>query len=494
MSEGTRLGLSIMGAAVAMGVLGDLLLRARPWGLNATLWILALVAAAGGLALWRRVALRGEGRWLIGPALFFAAALAWRDSATLVALNLLGLLVALGLAVCRARAGRLLVAGLLDYARGLAAAFADAVAGSVLLLTRNIRWVEIPRDGWTGRAAAVGRGLLVALPLIALFGGLFAAADAAFAGIAYRLVGWDLRELFGHVVVTSFWAWLVGGALRRLLVAESAPPRGEQRRFALLGIVEASIVLGLLNALFLLFVLVQLRYLFGGAALVGASADLTYAEYARRGFFELVAVAALVLPLLLLADWAVRRERPAQERLFRGLVGSLVLLLFVVMGSAVQRMQLYQLEFGLTELRLYTTAYMGWLALVFGWFLLTLLRGRRERFAWGALVAAFAIVGTLDWLNPDALIVRTNTARHAAGAPFDRQYAASLSADAVPALIEALPSLPEAEQRLLADRVAARWSAPERPDWRTWSWGRSQAWQAASTIEVTPRASAVSER
>ena len=52
--------------------------------------------------------------------------------------------------------------------------------------------------------------------------------------------------------------------------------------------------------------LVQFRYLFGGAALVQVSETLTYAEYARRGFFELVAVAALLLPIMLLLDWVAR--------------------------------------------------------------------------------------------------------------------------------------------------------------------------------------------
>ena len=65
-------------------------------------------------------------------------------------------------------------------------------------------------------------------------------------------------------------------------------------RIGVLGIVELGIVLGLLDVLFLAFVLVQFRYLFGGAELVQVSATLTYAEYARRGFFELVAVAALL--------------------------------------------------------------------------------------------------------------------------------------------------------------------------------------------------------
>ena len=75
-----------------------------------------------------------------------------------------------------------------------------------------------------------------------------------------------------------------------------------------LGAVELNVVVTILDLLFLAFVIVQFRYLFGGRDLVQQSANLTYAEYARHGFFELVAVAALTLPLLLLGDWLLREE------------------------------------------------------------------------------------------------------------------------------------------------------------------------------------------
>src|SRR3989442_918343 len=96
----------------------------------------------------------------------------------------------------------------------------------------------------------------------------------------------------------------------------------------------------------------------GGTDLIQRTTGLTYAEYARRGFFELVAASALVLPILLAADWAVRNEAPQQRRTFRSLAGLLILLLAVVMASALERMRLYVDQFGLSEVRLYATAFM----------------------------------------------------------------------------------------------------------------------------------------
>src|SRR5207247_6215144 len=116
------------------------------------------------------------------------------------------------------------------------------------------------------------------------------------------------------------------------------------------------------DLLFPLLVVVQLRYLFGGAELVQGGTGLTYAEYARWGFFELVTASALVLPILLVAEWALRYEPCAGQRTFRYLAGLLLVLLAAVMASALRRMQLYVDEVGLPEIRLYSTAFIVYLA------------------------------------------------------------------------------------------------------------------------------------
>ncbi|HEX8130895.1 MAG TPA: DUF4173 domain-containing protein, partial [Pyrinomonadaceae bacterium] len=163
------------------------------------------------------------------------------------------------------------------------------------------------------------------------------------------------------------------------------------------------------------------------------------------------------------------------------LAGAQVALLFVIMASAVGRMRLYQSEYGLTELRLYTTAFMLWLGLVFIWFSWTVLvRGRRQLFACGALVAAFVTIGLLHLVNPDAYIVRANAAHARAGRSFDAQYAASLSADAVPALVSALPALSRDERCLVARELSNRWTPGTLDeDWRAWSLAR---WRARRTV------------
>lgn len=481
MSETTRTGLVLLAAGLTLGLLAGVLLGASPPGPGLGLWVGAVVAVVTLLVRRGRLAAPGPGRRLAVPMLLFALAAAWRDSLTLRALDVAAVMVTAGLAVRYARSGDLRTAGVTDYLRGLVQSAGHALGGAPVLVFTDIRWPEVPRGRWSGPAAAAGRGLLIALPLLALFGGLFMAADAVFDQMVANLLAADVIAAFRYLLRAAFWTWVTTGLLRgawvgRAQAAGGAAPAGDSAQPAFtLGAVEIGVALGLLNALFFAFVAVQFRYFFGGAAVVAAGTGLTYAEYARRGFFELVAVAALVLPLLLLGHWRLRRDGPGPERLFRYLAGALLVMLGIIMVSAVQRMRLYQQAFGLTELRLYTTAFTAWLAVLLGWFSATVLRGRREPFAVGALVSGLALLAALHALNPDAHIIRTNAGRAQAGRALDTGYAVSLGGDAVPALLEALPALPEPERRAVAGELLRRFGPPAPDDWRTWTWGYIQA-------------------
>ena len=272
------------------------------------------------------------------------------------------------------------------------------------------------------------------------------------------------------MLLVAVFGWVSAGLLREYIF-EPDPLALEIEPKRRLGGTELTVVLAPPSLLFLAFVLVQLRYLFGGESVVEARTSLTYAEYARHGFFELVAVAALVLPLLLLADWMRRRDRGRQDILFRVLTGALIVLLFVVMASALQRMRLYQREYGLTELRFYVTGAMIWLAVVFAWAAATVLRGRRELFAVGALVSGFAAIFAVNVVNPDALIARTNLDRPR----LDLPYLMNLSDDATPELVKALPTLEPRLREQLAAELASRRRGES--DWRTWNWSRHRAQQ-----------------
>jgi Domain of unknown function (DUF4173) len=453
--------------AFLLGLAADLLLRYVPWGANAPMWVvLFLVAAIVLVRAHRRPVVTAMIFPAIG-ALVAAAGIVWRDSDTLFALDVLMLMVFLPMLAVGSRGIRLRATGLLPLAYGMLVTAAQMVIGPFQLLLEDIEWRALPGGSIHRRAGVLIRGVLIALPVLLLFGMLLSQADPAFANLLGGIFRFELTDAVAHVVVTAFVAVVCAGFFRSLTGGAEAtvPSRPASLK---LGAGEINVALTLVNLLFAMFVFVQLRYLFGGSQYVRVG-KLTWSEYARRGFFELVWVVALVLPLLLLAEWLVDKEK---LRTFRLLALAQVALVSVIAASAYRRMQLYRDEFGLTELRYYTTAFMIWLAALLLWFVVTVLTGRRERFAIGVLATAVLTIAILHAMNPDQHIVTTNAARAREGVrPFDANYTLQLSDDATDALMRNLDLMPPCTVRMFA--------AKQRTiGWRTWNASRADAIEA----------------
>lgn len=465
--------------AVALGVLADALVRVpgRP-GLNVALWALAGVAVLVVLLRHRADPAAREARWLVGGALGFAVALVLRDAEALAVFSLFAAVALLMMAAGRAAAAW--------ASRAQASDVVVAVLRvAVLCAAGPLGWGRRAADpagttaGWARHARTLARGTVMALPALLVLSALLMSADPVFAGMIQDVFRLDFERLIEHLVFTALIAWLTAGYLRAFLVRDDVVMdqlRVPQPSFAA---AEVSVALWILNLLFIGFMAVQLRYLFGGANLVEVTAGLSYAEYARRGFFELVAAAALVIPILLLADWAAAPDRSRSRVVLRATTLVLVVLLVGVIASAAYRMRLYQDAYGLTELRLYVSVVIVWLTAVLGWLVLTVLRGRREHFAFGSIIAGLACIAALHVLNPHALIARVNIDRATAGADYDGTYLRTLSADAVPALLARLDRLPEAERCRVARMLEERWSGERRGGWRAWN---LSDWRARSLV------------
>jgi hypothetical protein len=457
-ADRTRQALAVLGAAVAFGVAADLLGRTVPGRLDVALGLVALVLSGASLVQRELIPPPAALAPLGIPFAFLTGALIWRDSATLFALDLCGIGLLAALASPRVRAAGRRRSGLGDYLWGAVQVLGGTASGAAPLIFTEIDWRALPHGGPMHRVRGAVVGLAAAVPIAAIFGRLLMDADPVFDRLLGSIFTADLDQLAAHGFGILAWTWLGAGALRLLLLRPAArrePAASEGR----VGLIEVGTVLLVVDLLFLAFVLVQLRYLFGGAGLVSQVTGLTYAEYAREGFFQLVTVAALSLPLLLGADWALGRRDPQATRRFRLLAGLMLALLNIMLASAVWRMRLYTAEYGLTELRLYTTAFMAWLVLVFGWFGATVLRGRRERFGFGSVAAGLLVLGALNLVNPDGLIAGANLARAGRGRAVDTAYLNALSADALPAVRRALPRLAPADRCAVITAVTARWRA-----------------------------------
>lgn len=487
LTDRNRLALEVLAAGAAVGILADLLLRAT-WGLNVTIVTAALVTLGAVIVRRHRLPVTPDAWWIAMTALLLGVAFVRRDAEMLQVLDVMGIFGAYALVMLSTQGVNVRDSGVVAYAVGAVVGFARSVVGSLQLVLGDIRWAELPREGRWRHARAVGLGVVLAVPLLVVFGGLFASADATFESVADKVVGIDFERAVSHIFFIGFWTAAAAGYLRTALLAKPTPVPTVSLS---LGIVPVGTALGLLNLLFLVFVVTQAPYFYGGQAVVTQTTGLTLAQFARRGFFELVAVSALVLPVLLGADWATRDAAPRHRASFRALASLLLLQVGAVMGSAVFRMKLYVDQFGPSQDRIYASAFMGYLALASGWFAWTVLRGARMRFAFGAGTLGYAVLAALHIVNVDGMIARANVARAAAGADFDvRYHTLVLGGDAVPALLEALPRLNPAERYQTAQALVDRWSRPHDGDWRSWNWSTERARAAvareASNLSAVP--------
>jgi hypothetical protein len=362
------------------------------------------------------------------------------------------------------------------------------------------------------------RGLVVAVPIVAVFALLFASADAVFARIAGDLLAWpldlDLADAIERAVIVAVvaWSWaglfaFAGGNLPALVGTDATagprPPHGPppppglrpesgQGRPLRLGGVEAATVLIVVDVLFAAFVTLQLAYLFGGLDTL-ATTGLTYAEYARRGFFELLAVAALAVALVATLDLAVGRRSRAQ------LGASLVLLTLtaVVLVSAFVRLRLYQEAYGWTELRFVIVVSIGWLAVGLA-IVAGLLLARRTAWTLHALgILLLAALGVMNVAGPQAFVAERNLERaiDASLVPpggrtgLDVPYLSSLGDEAVPAVVDAIDRLPDPADRLrlarfLLERETALRENPELLGWPAWNVSRERAREALVTWDA----------
>lgn len=442
---------ALTGSAVAAVAAGALLVGHRP-GLGAALVAVTVWLPAADVLARRRA-------WAdlttASLALFLVSTVAWRDAAWVV-----GIAMATGVA-----AGLVGVAGARRAWAVLLSPAAGALAGLRLLpsaarLTR--RAVGQRRDALlrTLRSAAL------TLVVVVVFVALYASADAVFAAYLPRL---DLGMLPAQVVVGAV-VGLVALAAAHLAVAPPTWPEPSGPGAARLADWLAPVVA--LDVVVVAFLAVQVGGLVDGHAHVLATAGLTYAQYARAGFGQLVAATALTLVVVAIAARRAPRHTPVERWATGGALGVLCVGTLGVVASALRRMTLYVDAFGLTRLRVLVLVAEVVLGVLL---VLVLVAGVRWRARWlprAAVHAVVAGVAALVLANPDGLIVRYDAV---ADAPLDLSYLSGLSADAVPAAA----AVDEPLRSCLLHLAAT--DPPADDGWVSWNASRAFAAQTLAT-------------
>lgn len=316
-------------------------------------------------------------------------------------------------------------------------------------LVHGVLGIGFPFSALRGRGnLAVVRGVALGAPLLLVLGMLLGSADPVFA--SFFRIPQDLGDLLLHVVLLGIGTWGAAGLLRMASGAtyDVRPPSSRP-----LGRVEALTILGGVVAVFAAFTVSQLIAVIGGVDYVRRTAGLSYAEYARNGFFQLLAVAIITLGVLLAVRATV--DDP-QHRVFVALSEVAVVLTLLLVAGAVRRLGLYEQAYGLTPLRLSSTTFAIWIGIVFVLLGVSLTgRVRPDKQWFVPVAAAVAVVGllVLNVVNVDALIVRRNVDRFGASDKLDADHLLQLSQDAVPELLDARDRMSPANAALVVARV-----------------------------------------
>jgi hypothetical protein len=464
---------ALLSAATAL--VASVAIPGQPFGVNLTITGMLVL-----LAVW--VATHRSIDWSYGVFAVLALVLlslpAVRSAAWLVALDLLGALFVISVGVARAR-------GWAEISMSMPRVVTNVPRGTRHVLRPFARSanLHLPHFGLGMRAALLSSVLLLA------FGALFVSADPAFASLAEQFLvpDWDLSLALSRVIVAVGTLVLTGSI--SLLSPEFGPsPRlvapmqlGERIQIQL-SAGEWKPALLLIDLLFASFVLVQIAVLFGGHDHVLNTAGLTYAEYARQGFFQLIVVALLTLAVVAAAVRFSRVE-VSDRRWMKILLGLLCLFTLVILASALTRMNLYQETFGFTRLRLLVDVTIVWLGAVF---VMLLVAGVRWEGNWlpraVVLLTALTLIG-FNIYNPDARIGERNISRYFRTGKIDVSYLASLSPDAVPQLIRLPEPLRSCALASMKTRLAneAFWS---------WNLARQDARRLLESPSLRPPVSA----
>ncbi len=482
--------------ALVLGWLLDFLFWKQPAGINFAVY--ASLCIAGGLVVMRmskqRMAVGAAA--LVPLALVFAALTFVRAEPLTLFLSIIVTLFLMALLAATFLGGRWLGYGVVDYVLAL-----WRLAWS--MLTRPLRYLAEIRSQESQQHEArspagfwpVIRGLAIALPIVVVFAALLASADVVFGReLSALLEALQLQRLPEYVfrllyIVAAAYA-LTGVFLHA--ASQSADDKitveGKRLVTQFLGATEASIVLGSVAVLFCAFVVVQIQYFFGGQANINVT-GYTYSEYARRGYGELVAVAAFSLVMIMGLGAVTRRETTATKRVFSALSVIVVALVGVIMVSAYQRLRLYELAYGFSRLRTYVHVSLVWIGLLlFAVLLLEILRHERHLMA-AILVAALGFAVSLAALNVDGFIVKQNVDRAVRGQGLDVPYLVSLSTNSVPALeaIFVSPSYPGLTRDAVGAVLACRQRVhPLRSslDWRSFTLSAWWARNAMGTVKA----------
>lgn len=424
--------------------------------------------------------IRREGLPLLLPIALLSICFALFDNLVLSALDFLLMVALVILQLSTMSGGRLYK----SYSLGLVIdLFHAGVALPIVNLPAPFRALARKQGGpgKAGAASSVLIGLAISLPLLAIVLALLASADfifekslnGIFTFLRQNVAEYFFKVLFGAVAAIPLFGLLHALRSGKTLGVMKRNVNYERVRFLNEGIVNT--VLVLLNAVYLVFIAVQFGYLFNAFSSM-LPVNFTYAEYARRGFFELMGVVCINLIVIAASYLFSQRKGKRGEALLKAMETALAALTLLLIASASAKMVMYMDAYGLTLSRVYVSWFLLLCAVVF---IALLVKLHLKKFALTRFcgIAFLVLLLGLNFANVDARIAQYNIDCYRSGKlkTVDVDMLYDLSGSMVPYAAELLDSADKSVAAKAKELLADKASIANDTRWQTYTAARETA-------------------
>jgi hypothetical protein len=335
------------------------------------------------------------------------------------------------------------------------------------------------------------KGVLMAIPLIFVFTLLFASADLVFQTFLNNLFAFKVIDLINaseRLINIVFFSIVFIGVLTFISYAVRTSQKQEETETVIddKKHIEINIMLSFVALLFLIFIVVQIGYLFGGEQMI-LSGGHTYADYATRGFQELSIIALIVFVLFWKIDhYLYAHKKPSNSLAYKWLASLIVCFTILILFSAFHRLWLYETTYGYTETRFYGYVFI----IILGFSLIITLYKILEFFKeWHFLISILSLYGlallVCNIISPESFIAESNTIKTYRGSlRMDSSYIGGRSEDAVDNMLKTYNTLAldkKKDMNLQFCNMIAR--LKKEYSWQEWNYSRLHAWEVLSMRE-----------
>jgi len=429
--------------AIILGILVDYLFYGKPIGISFFVFISIFIIFSLILAKKFGEKITKIQHLLLIPIILLSAMVFYRSSAFLTFFNIIIALFLVFLFFVLFSKENLLNFTFSKYFISPPSFLIKSFGKSAKFIEGNINQIEAKKKIGSPEFRSTIRGIFISIPILALLIWLLSSADIVFQRYLEKI--WKISidpEIVSRMLIVLVASYFFIGIFAKAFTNKKPENSsiGENNQSKLLGSIESSIVLGVVGLLFLVFISIQFVYLFGGREYVwGIEEYLTYSEYAKKGFGELIAVSIISFLLIYGIDKFGKRENIFQKRTFKILSSILIFEVIIIMASAFKRLSLYVDGYGYTFPRLLGFIFLFWLFFIFLIFLYKIFSGQKEtHFIFSAFWLIILFWAGINFFNPDAFVAKKNIERYLQGKQLDILYMSHLSNDAIPEMVKIL--------------------------------------------------------